>query len=117
LEFSLVSPLVSGELPRRRHLHVNQNERAVKTNFGAPTGLGPRRPAIAPSRKASMRREAALQLSAGAGHHARWALFQVALQRVYKVSISTQTVNMAFDPEFPGANQSGTVVEAVTKIN
>jgi hypothetical protein len=36
-------------------------------------------------------------------------------QRVYKVSIPTQTVNVAFDPDTPAANQSGTVVEAVTK--
>jgi hypothetical protein len=36
-------------------------------------------------------------------------------QGAYKVSIATQTVNMAFDPESPGANQSGTIVDAVTK--
>jgi len=36
-------------------------------------------------------------------------------QKIYKVSIATQTVNMAFDPDAPGANQSGTVVDAVTK--
>ena len=36
-------------------------------------------------------------------------------QKVYKVSIATQTINMAYDPEVPKANQKGTVVEAVTK--
>lgn len=36
-------------------------------------------------------------------------------EKVCKVSIATQTVNMAFDPETPSANQNGTVLEAVTK--
>jgi regulator of protease activity HflC (stomatin/prohibitin superfamily) len=36
-------------------------------------------------------------------------------ERVYKVSVATQTINMAFDPENPSANQDGTVLEAVTK--
>jgi regulator of protease activity HflC (stomatin/prohibitin superfamily) len=36
-------------------------------------------------------------------------------ERVYKVSVATQTVNMAFDPEDPRANSQGTILEAVTK--
>jgi regulator of protease activity HflC (stomatin/prohibitin superfamily) len=36
-------------------------------------------------------------------------------ERIHKVSIATQTLNMAYDPETPSANQGGTVVEAVTK--
>ena len=36
-------------------------------------------------------------------------------EQVHKVSIATQTVNMASDPEDPQANQSGTMLEAVTK--
>ena len=36
-------------------------------------------------------------------------------QKIHKVSIATQTVNMAYDPETPSANQGGTVLEAVTK--
>ena len=37
-------------------------------------------------------------------------------EKIYKVSIATQTVNMAYDPEAPQANQSsGTMLEAVTK--
>ena len=36
-------------------------------------------------------------------------------QRVFKVSVSIQTVNVAFDPDAPEANQKGTVLEAVTK--
>jgi regulator of protease activity HflC (stomatin/prohibitin superfamily) len=36
-------------------------------------------------------------------------------EKVYKVSITTQTVNMAWDPESPDANLRGTLLEAVTK--
>src|SRR5262245_8071806 len=36
-------------------------------------------------------------------------------EKVHKVSIATQTLNMAYDPETPSANQGGTVIEAVTK--
>ena len=36
-------------------------------------------------------------------------------EKVHKVSVATQTLNMAYDPETPSANQGGTVVEAVTK--
>jgi len=36
-------------------------------------------------------------------------------ERVHKVDIATQTMNMALDPETPKANQGGTVLEAVTK--
>jgi regulator of protease activity HflC (stomatin/prohibitin superfamily) len=35
-------------------------------------------------------------------------------ERVYKVSVATQSVNIAVDPETPEANQGGTVLEAVT---
>jgi len=34
---------------------------------------------------------------------------------VYRVSIATQTMNMAYDPESPEANYQGTLLEAVTK--
>src|SRR5438132_5117323 len=36
-------------------------------------------------------------------------------QRVFKTSIAIQTMNIAFDPETPEANQKGTILEAVTK--
>jgi regulator of protease activity HflC (stomatin/prohibitin superfamily) len=36
-------------------------------------------------------------------------------ERVYKVSVATQTLNMAHDPEDPAANAGGTVLDAVTK--
>jgi regulator of protease activity HflC (stomatin/prohibitin superfamily) len=36
-------------------------------------------------------------------------------ERYHKVSIATQTVNMAYDPESPEANHGNTLLEAVTK--
>jgi regulator of protease activity HflC (stomatin/prohibitin superfamily) len=36
-------------------------------------------------------------------------------EKVYKVTIATQTMNMAYDPENPQANDQGTTLEAVTK--
>src|SRR5207249_3982476 len=36
-------------------------------------------------------------------------------ETVYKVSIATETLNMAYDPSDPSANLSGTLLEAVTK--
>jgi regulator of protease activity HflC (stomatin/prohibitin superfamily) len=36
-------------------------------------------------------------------------------EKIYKVSVATETINMAFDPESPDANNNGTVLEAVTK--
>ncbi len=36
-------------------------------------------------------------------------------EKVYKVSVATETANMAYDPESPTANHNGTMLEAVTK--
>jgi regulator of protease activity HflC (stomatin/prohibitin superfamily) len=36
-------------------------------------------------------------------------------ERIYKVSIATQTMNMAQDPDDPSANAGGTLLEAVTR--
>jgi regulator of protease activity HflC (stomatin/prohibitin superfamily) len=95
---------------------VNQNERAVKTSFGraervgvATTNNSPIAQALDAEEKQRYNYPQVRVIMPG-GPYFKWPW-----QRVYKVSISTQTVNMAFDPEFPGANQSGTVVEAVTK--
>jgi regulator of protease activity HflC (stomatin/prohibitin superfamily) len=60
-------------------------------------------------------REAALSIPPGSRHHAGGPYFKWPWQKIYKVSVATQTVNVAFDPDSPGANQAGTVVEAVTK--
>jgi regulator of protease activity HflC (stomatin/prohibitin superfamily) len=41
--------------------------------------------------------------------------FKMPWQRVYKITVATQTLNIAFDPESPSANSNNTVLEAVTK--
>jgi regulator of protease activity HflC (stomatin/prohibitin superfamily) len=41
--------------------------------------------------------------------------FKMPWQQVYKVSVATQTLNIAFDPESPSANNNNQVLDAVTK--
>ena len=36
-------------------------------------------------------------------------------EKVYKVSVATETINMALDLETPTANHNGTMLDAVTK--
>lgn len=95
---------------------VNQNERAVKTRFGRAERVG---------------RATTLQDPISEHLHAdereRYSVPQVRVippggpyfkwpwEKIHKVSVATQTVNMAFDPETPSANQDGTILEAVTK--
>src|SRR5882724_1824413 len=95
---------------------VNQNERALKTSFGRAERVGnattinsPISQSLDAEEKQRYNYPQVRVIMPGGPY------FKLPWQKVYKVSISTQTVNMAFDPEFPGANQSGTVVEAVTK--
>src|SRR5215831_15992851 len=96
---------------------VNQNERAVKTSFGraqrvaadATTLNDP----ISEGLDADERTRYAwpqLRVIMPGGPYFKWPW-----ERVYKVSVATQTANMAVDPEDPAANQSGTILEAVTK--
>jgi regulator of protease activity HflC (stomatin/prohibitin superfamily) len=95
---------------------VNQNERAVKTSFGRadriPDAMTPSSPIaqmLDPEEKQRYNYPQVRVIMPG-GPYFKWPW-----QRIYKVSISTQTINMAYDPEAPGANQSGTVLDAVTK--
>jgi regulator of protease activity HflC (stomatin/prohibitin superfamily) len=95
---------------------VNQNERAVKTSFGRAQRLQELTTLDDP-----------ISESLTADEKSRYAFPQVRVippggpyfkwpwERVYKVSIATSTVNMAWDPENPDANQGGTLLEAVTK--
>ncbi len=95
---------------------VDQNERAVKTNFGRAERIGTATTINSPIAQGLDAEEKQrynypqVRVLMPGGPYFKWPW-----QRIYKVSIATQTINMAFDPEFPGANQSGTVVEAVTK--
>jgi regulator of protease activity HflC (stomatin/prohibitin superfamily) len=95
---------------------VNQNERAVKTSFGraervgAPTTL--QDPIAENLRPEEQERYCYPQVRVipPGGPYFKWPW-----EKIYKVSVATQTLNMAFDPETPSANQGGTVIEAVTK--
>jgi len=95
---------------------VDQNERAVKTNFGradripgATTLNDPISAGLDADEKQRYQYPQVRVIPPG-GPYFKWPW-----QKIYKVSIATQTINMAFDPDAPGANQSGTLVEAVTK--
>ena len=95
---------------------VDQNERAVKTVFGraerisnATTLDDPIAEHLLPEEKERYIYPQVRVIPAG-GPYFKWPW-----ERVYKVSIATQTINMAFDPENPAANNGGQILEAVTK--
>jgi regulator of protease activity HflC (stomatin/prohibitin superfamily) len=95
---------------------VNQNERAVKTSFGRAERVGDATTAddpIADCLRAEEKERYCypqVRVIPPGGPYYRWPW-----EKIYKVSIATQTVNMAYDPEDPSANQAGTLLEAVTK--
>ncbi len=94
---------------------VDQNERAVVTTFGKAPRFGDRMTTQDPL-SADLRADEKERYSypilavTSPGLH-----FKLPWQRVYKVSVATQTANIAFDPENSNVNQHGTVLEAVTK--
>ncbi len=95
---------------------VQQNERAVKTRFGRAERVGDLTTLDDP-----------ISESLHDDERERYAFPQVRVippggpyfkfpwERIYKVSVATQTANMAYDPENPDANAQGTMLEAVTK--
>ncbi len=95
---------------------VNQNERAVKTRFGRAVRLGelttlddPLSASLNPDERTRYSYPQVRVIPPG-GPYFKWPW-----EEVYKRSISTETVNMAWDPENPKANSEGTILEAVTK--
>jgi regulator of protease activity HflC (stomatin/prohibitin superfamily) len=95
---------------------VDQNERAVMTTFGradrvsgATTLNDPISSALNDEEKKRYEYPQVRVIMPGGPY------FKLPWQRIYKVTVATQTLNMAYDPEVPGANQSGRIVEAVTK--
>ena len=95
---------------------VDQNERAVKTSFGraerlaAPGSLaGPAGDSLDDDERQRYQYPQLKVIQPG-GPYFKWPW-----ERVHKVSIATQTVNMAFDPENKRANKNNTQLEAVTK--
>src|SRR5580693_5997523 len=95
---------------------VNQNERAVKTSFGradripnATTLSDPIAAELSEEEKARYDYPQVRVIPPG-GPYFKWPW-----EKVHKVSVATQTMNLATDPEDPSANSSGTILEAVTK--
>lgn len=95
---------------------VDQNERAVITSFGraqrllgATSVFTPEAAGFTDSEKQRYAYPQVRVIGPG-GPYFRWPW-----QQVHKVSIATRTVNMAWDPDDPSANRSGTVLDAVTK--
>lgn len=95
---------------------VDQNERAVKTTFGRAHRLGDYVTSdtqIAAALQPEERERYSypvLQVIGPGGPYVKWPW-----EKVHKVSVATETLNMALDPEDPSANNRGTVLEAVTK--
>ena len=95
---------------------VNQNELAVKTSFGRAERIGDATTLTDPISEGLNDEERTryvypqVRVIPPGGPYFKWPW-----EKVYKVSIATQTMNMATDPEDPSANSSGTMLEAVTK--
>jgi regulator of protease activity HflC (stomatin/prohibitin superfamily) len=94
---------------------VDQNERAVKTSFGRAERLGkttlddPCAEYLMPEERERYAFPQVRVIPPG-GPYFKWPW-----QKVHKVSVATQTMNMALDLEDGTANSGGTVLEAVTK--
>jgi regulator of protease activity HflC (stomatin/prohibitin superfamily) len=95
---------------------INQNERAVVTNFGKAERIGnatsldlPIAENLHPEEKERYVYPQVRVVGPGGPY------LRMPWQRVFRASVAIQTVNVAFDPDVPEANQKGTVLEAVTK--
>ena len=95
---------------------VNQDQRAVKTVFGRAKRIGDA-VALSDAVSGALREDEKerynypqLQVIQPGGPYFKWPW-----ENVHKVSVATNTSNMAYDPEFPDANKMNTVLEAVTK--
>lgn len=95
---------------------VNQNERAVKTVFGRAERIGDLSTSTDPVSEPLNPEEKSrydypqLRVIMPGGPYFKWPW-----ERIHKVSIATETINMARDPEDPSANEHGSILEAVTK--
>lgn len=95
---------------------VDQNERAVKTRFGRAVRVegrstldDPIAEFLKPDERARYTYPQVRVIPPGGPY------FKMPWEKVYKVSIATNTMNMALDPEDASANEGGTRLEAVTK--
>ena len=94
---------------------VDQNERAVKTIFGRADRL-PKTTLEDPFAEYLREDERSrytypqVRVIQPGGPYFKWPW-----ERIHKVSLATQTINMALDPDDPRANKGGTELDAVTK--
>ncbi len=95
---------------------VDQSQRAVKTSFGRAERVGTATTLDDPIAQSLQDEERQrycypqVRVIHPGGPYFKWPW-----EKVYKVTIATQTMNMAWDPESPSANAQGTILEAVTK--
>ena len=96
---------------------VDQNERAVKTVFGRAQRVPGGKTTLDDPIAEAMRPDEKdryiypqLQVIPPGGPY-----FKMPWEKIYKISIATTTMNMAVDLEDPMANNSGHLLEAVTK--
>jgi regulator of protease activity HflC (stomatin/prohibitin superfamily) len=96
---------------------IDQNERAIKTRFGravrVPSGKttldDPIAEFLLPEERARYTYPQVRVIQPGGPY------FKMPWEKIHKVSIATNTVNMALDLEDRTANENGTRLEAVTK--
>ena len=95
---------------------VDQNQRAVKTKFGRAERVGKlttREDPISDSLTDDQKNRYTypqVRVIPPGGPYFKWPW-----EKIHKISIATETVNMAWDPEDSTANYNGTMLEAVTK--
>lgn len=96
---------------------VDQSERAVKTSFGRAERVGDHATTLEDPISEFLRPDERerysypqLKVIPPGGPY-----FKFPWEKVYKVSVATETVNIAFDPESPQANHNNQLLEAVTK--
>lgn len=95
---------------------IDQNERALITSFGRVQRVGNLTTANDPVSD-SLTEEEKLRYTFPQVRVVQpgGPYFKMPWQKVHKVSIATQTVSIGYDPEYPSANRSGELLEAVTK--
>jgi len=95
---------------------VDQNERAVKTRFGRAERVGELTTQSLPLAETLRENERErynwpqVRVIGPGGPYFKWPW-----EKVYKVSVATETMNMAKDMEDPTANRNGAMLDAVTK--
>lgn len=95
---------------------VDQNERAVKTSFGRALRIN-NLTTLQDSVSSTLNDEEKERYVYPRVHVIMpgGPYFKFPWEKIHKVSVATQTVNLAWDPELASANKNGSMLEAVTK--